>query len=170
MKNIKYIVVFILVAIVTLSCKKDDVEEILTDDYTVTVDGDELKDGDIWETSSSGSDGNMVLLLSNTSSNQINFKMKIISIDGVIIGQDISFCIGDCYTSENLIEGGVYPIQEAVYSLQTEGNSGGLVHIENSDVRNESYSLVVKLYQTDDNGVELTSKKSVQFTYKYVKN
>ena len=169
----RIISILVLIAIVTLSCKKDDpTEPVIVDDYTVTVDGNELNNGDVWEASGANVDGNMILLLTNTSSNSIGFKMKIISIEGDIIGQNIEFCIETCYTADNIEtrgEGAAYPSGESFYSLQAGQNSGSLVHIKNGDSRNESYSFLIKLYQTDENGVELVSKKSVQFTYKYVK-
>ena len=107
----------------------------------------------------------MLLSIKNISSEKIGFNIKVISIDGVD-GSNIQLCMGSCFPS--ISAGSVYPNGTAYFLESGVTSQPGETHIKNEDNRSESFECVLRLYQVDENGSELTSEKSVQFTYKYV--
>ena len=172
MKNLKYLFILVILASASFSCKKDDVEEVTaTDDYTVTVNGNKLKDGDVLETSSVGDEGNMKFAFTNTSSSKIFLRMKIKTITGNPSPEVYQFCFGTCYAFVN--ESVSYPSYSDIYSVfsldPNESTDSSLNHIECIEIRSEDFSFDVKLFQCDEQGVELPSKKEINFTFSFVK-
>ncbi len=171
MKKIKSILLFVMVVVVFSSCKKDEVEEQIinnADNYKVVVDGVELSDNAEKIYHAIGDAGNMELSIKNISSESINLKMKVVSITGNYsgVGGSMNFCIGSCYTFVE--EGKSYPINE-IYTLGAgQTSQQGAVHVQNLDDRSGDLTFKIKLFQVDGSGNELTSKKSITFTYKYV--
>ena len=172
MKSVKYIIMLMMMVSVLSSCKKDDVDEgsEVSNDYTVKVSGTELTNHSERVYTGVGSDlGNMDLLIKNTSSSTIRFRIKVISISNNYAGavNDISLCLGgQCY---GIIEENIsYPKNDGFYSLNAGQTSmTNAVHFQHNEDAHGSMTFEFKLYQVDENGGELTSKKSVQFKYKY---
>ena len=172
MKNIKNILLFISVLLVLTSCKKDDPSEETSDsdDYTVTVAGTELVNNDVRVYNSiNDEDGNMVLDIKNISNSVINLQIKVVSIEGTD-GADLELCLGECYFGVEV--GKTYPFADgsvAFYSLNSqESSTQGAAHVLNKYDRSDELVYELRLYQVDENGNELTSKKAVSFKYKYV--
>jgi len=170
MKKIKITFLFIIAIVLLSSCKDDEVEEpiVEADNYTVIVDGAELANNSEKVYSAIGAEGNMDLSIKNVSSATINLKMKVVSINGNYSGVEdsMNFCIGNCYTL--VVEGNSYPLDE-IYSLEAgQTSQQDAIHIQNLDDRSGDLAFKIKLYQVDSSGNELTSKKSVNFTYKYI--
>lgn len=170
MKKIKITFLFIIVIALLSSCKDDEVEGVVVeaDNYTVIVDGTELVNNSEKIYNAIGAEGNMDLSIKNVSSATINLKMKVVSINGNYSGVEdsINFCIGNCYTL--VIEGSSYPLNE-IYSLEAgQTSQQDAIHIQNLDDRSGDLAFKLKLYQVDSSGDELTTKKVVNFTYKYV--
>jgi len=173
MIKIKNILLFVGVLLALTSCKKDDPSEDnnnASDDYTVSVAGTELINNDERVYNSIDDvDGNMVLDIKNISNSIINLQVKVVSIEGTD-GADLELCLGECYYGVEV--GKTYPFADgsvAFYSLNPgESSMQGAAHVLNKDDRNDEIVYGLKLYQVDDNGNELTSKKSVNFKYKYV--
>ena len=165
MKNIKYLFLFLTLGLIFTSCKKDDPEEeqTTTQDFEVYVGDAKISNGYVWEVTSI-ENNNLVLNIKNISNSKIFVKMKINEIVGTNPAPNIQFCIGDCY--RNIDNGVSYPLGNGL-EIETNSDSGGLVHIDNDDDRNEIYTLDVTIYQVDENGNELANKKTISFKYKY---
>jgi len=169
MRKLKFLMILLVVIGFTTtftSCGGDDSpsEQQETDQYTVTVDGVELTDGETWVTTAAGEEGNMKLSIKNISDEVIYLRNKVTSLQATSL-EEIELCIGSCYTG--IAENAVYPT-DVPYSLQPgETSPDGAVHVKNNDNRNGDVIIGLKLYQTDEQGNELTNKKSVSYTYKY---
>ena len=113
-----------------------------------------------------GEDGNMKLSIKNTSDDTIYLKIKVTSLsDNVLAQNDIELCLGECYFS--IEQGSNYPTNTP-YTLQPGQTSpDGAAHVKNNDNRNGDVVIGLKLYQTDEQGNELSNGKTVSFTYMY---
>ncbi len=165
MKNLKYLVIFAIIAIVSLSCKKDDVEEVTeTDDYTVTYDGSELTEGQEVVFNVVGDEtGQISLSVKNISNSEIFLKSEIISVAGNYASETFGVCMGDCAYALSV------PYVSGTYSLGANQTSGATdIKFFNTNDRSGNLTFNLRLFQVDENGAELTSEKAVNFTYKYV--
>lgn len=164
MKNLKYLVIFAIIAIISLSCKKDDVEEVTeTDDYTVTYDGSELTEGQEVVFNVVDETGQISLSVKNISNSEIFLKSEIISVAGNYASETFGVCMGDCAYALSV------PYVSGTYSLGANQTSGATdIKFFNTDDRSGNLTFNLRLFQVDENGAELTSEKAVNFTYKYV--
>ncbi len=164
MKNLKYVFAVLIVFYLS-SCGDDEtMPPVVTDAYTVKVDGVELANNSEKVYTEIGEAGNMVLDIKNVSTASIHLKIKVISIMGND-GSLMELCLGDCFSG--VTEGNIYPSGGDVYTLAAgESSVSGAAHVKNTDDRSGDLTYKFRLYQADANGNEITGK-SVTFTYKY---
>ena len=129
---------------------------------TITdIDGNPINNDDVITFNTDGDEANLVTLVTNNASGQIELKLKCVSITGAD-GSDMEFCIGVCFWG--MTEGTIYPIASNFY-VDAGATTGSHEihfhhHIQAGDPDVTSY--VIKLYEEGNE-----AGNHVQFTYKY---
>ncbi len=127
--------------------------------------GNPINNGDIRIFNSDGDEANLVTLVTNNSSSQIELNLKAVSITGAH-GEGMEFCISTCYYG--MTSGTVYPTGTAHFYLDAGAVSGANDihfhhHIQTGDPDVTEY--VLKIYEKGNE-----ANNYVQFTYKYDAN
>lgn len=127
--------------------------------------GTPINNGDVIIFNSDGDEANLVTLITNNSSSQIELNLVPVSITGAH-GGGMEFCIGSCYYG--ITEGTIYPTGSAYYYLEANATSSENDihfhhHIQSGDPDVTEY--VLKIYEKGNE-----ANNSVQFTYKYDAN
>ena len=162
MKILKFILPIILVSVLLLSsCKKDDPEEEKTtaSTYTVKVDGEEA-DGKTFTYNEFGDDGRMGFNITNNITSDIKLKVKVVSVDGD--GTGIQLCFNSC-TANVVLD---YEDYRTLVVGQT--TTSAATHILNASDGSQNLKIGLRISQVDDNNVEVSGGKVVNFTYNYV--
>lgn len=168
MKTIKILLFIVTTSLIISSCGGDDTsngDQQQSDQYTVEVNNIELTDNYTWTTSNIGEEGNMILDIKNTSDETIYFKIKFLAKSDNADTQELELCLGNCYNG--IIVNNIYPSDTPFQLEQGQTSPHGSCHIKNNDNRNGAVWFKFKLFQTDQNGNELTNKKSITFTYEF---
>ena len=109
----------------------------------------------------------LVTLITNSSANQIELRLKSVSITGAR-GDGMEFCIGACYYG--MTEGAVYPDPAGTFHYYLDAGATSaetdvhfLHHIQDGDPKVTEY--VLKIYEDGNE-----ANNYVQFVYKYDAN
>jgi len=127
--------------------------------------GTPINNGDTRIFNTDGDEANLVTLITNNASSQIELRLKAVSITGAH-GAGMEFCIGACYFG--MTAGTVYPSGTTHYYLDAGVISGENDihfhhHIQTGDPDVTEY--VLKIYEDGNE-----ANNFVQFTYKYDAN
>ena len=129
-------------------------------------DGIPINNGDTRIFNTDGDEANLVTLITNNASSQIELKLKAVNITGAD-GSGMEFCIGGmCHLG--ITQGVVYPSDPTHYTLNAGATSGEADihfhhHINTGDPDVTEY--VLKIYEEGNE-----ANNFVQFTYKYDAN
>ena len=166
MKAFKFILILLSISLVTLSCKKDEQEEIeeTGPSFIVKVDGVELKNNDFKTYTGIGENGTMDLRITNKKDTPINLVIEVVSITGTD-GSITELCLGNCYSS--ITVGEKYPLDSSYELAVGETTVSGIAHIVNQDDRSGDLDFKFDLYEVDENNERLSSGTSLKFGYKY---
>jgi hypothetical protein len=175
----KKIIMFLWVAIASISCSDDDkVTPPAAETNAMKIinknTGAEIKDGDVvvFTTALAGANdaNSLKFYFSNVSSAPIKVRSRFVSLSGVPNANNVQYCIGDnCLTS--IAVGANYPVSNQ--EVLTVPANGKLGDIEQYKIQNfatpvapaTAVDYVFEFYQYDNNGNEVGNK--VRFTYRY---
>lgn len=130
------------------------------------LDGTPINDGDVFTFDTAEEPGSyMGIKIFNNSDNDINIKVKVLSIENST-GTNLQLCVGNVCLS-TITAGSSYPNFPAV--IEANGQNGDFDHFLNlnsgiNPALPVEYGL--KFFQVDENGVE--TGNSVSFTYRFV--
>lgn len=171
MKNLKLLTLTILAItfITTItSCGGNDSPNLepQTDVFKVEVNNETIQEGSTWTTSEVGDLGNMPLVITNLTNENIYLKIIVTSLsDNVATANEIELCMGECYYGISVNNS--YPSTTPLVLMANATTPENAVHVKNNNNRDGDISIGLKIYQTNELGNELSNGQNLSFTYFY---
>ena len=161
MKYFKLILLIVSISLV-ISCKKEDPEQELPNNYTVVIEvnGDtfEVENDQIIEMEGPDKLG---MHVTNNISSKIKLKLEVISLTGS--GTGVELCFSQCRSS---ISAGDIDVLAIDTGITTTTNQ---THLAPNNEYDQTLIVEFKIIEVDKDGEGVVNGKEVNFTYSYVK-
>ena len=133
--------------------------------FSLSINGADATDGDVYTFNTTGAEAEMLFVLTNTHTEDINVKVTVEDIVNNADGNNVQFCWGVCATAVS-VGSSLPPAPETLApGVSTHPDLNHFENFDTGDDSNVPVSYVFKFYEVDTEGDEIGTPITVTYVY-----